>query len=295
MTSRSAAAAPVSVQSMTTTKTADVDGTLAQIYALAGRRLRHRAVHVQRGSGGRGTGAHRAALAGAADRRHPLPVQARARGDGSRRAGPAAQSRQHPQARPDQDRRQRGKGPRSADPHRRERREPRPRHRRAVRRRHSRSARRVGAAGARLLRRGRLRRREDLGEVVERAGDDRRVPAAVGDRRHPAAPRRHRSRPAARRAREVDRRDRHAARRGHRRHDPLLAHRRSGRGGEGGPPAARGDGAARAQGSRPHRVPVVRARRGRRDPRRARGAGRARGAQHPAPGGGDGLRGQRSR
>ncbi|HET6794874.1 MAG TPA: flavodoxin-dependent (E)-4-hydroxy-3-methylbut-2-enyl-diphosphate synthase, partial [Acidimicrobiales bacterium] len=28
--------APVSVQSMTTTKTADVDGTLAQIYALAG-------------------------------------------------------------------------------------------------------------------------------------------------------------------------------------------------------------------------------------------------------------------
>ena len=28
--------APVSVQSMTTTKTADVDGTLAQIYALKG-------------------------------------------------------------------------------------------------------------------------------------------------------------------------------------------------------------------------------------------------------------------
>src|SRR5712671_8025591 len=28
--------APVSIQSMTTTKTADVDGTLAQIYALAG-------------------------------------------------------------------------------------------------------------------------------------------------------------------------------------------------------------------------------------------------------------------
>ena len=28
--------APVSVQSMTTTKTADVEGTLAQIYALAG-------------------------------------------------------------------------------------------------------------------------------------------------------------------------------------------------------------------------------------------------------------------
>ncbi|MFZ0626504.1 MAG: flavodoxin-dependent (E)-4-hydroxy-3-methylbut-2-enyl-diphosphate synthase, partial [Acidimicrobiia bacterium] len=28
--------APISVQSMTTTKTADVDGTLSQVYALAG-------------------------------------------------------------------------------------------------------------------------------------------------------------------------------------------------------------------------------------------------------------------
>ena len=28
--------APIAVQSMTTTKTADVDGTLAQVYALAG-------------------------------------------------------------------------------------------------------------------------------------------------------------------------------------------------------------------------------------------------------------------
>ncbi|HEY6635414.1 MAG TPA: flavodoxin-dependent (E)-4-hydroxy-3-methylbut-2-enyl-diphosphate synthase, partial [Acidimicrobiia bacterium] len=28
--------APITVQSMTTTKTADVDGTLAQVYALAG-------------------------------------------------------------------------------------------------------------------------------------------------------------------------------------------------------------------------------------------------------------------
>ena len=42
------------------------------------------------------------------------------------------------------------------------------------------------------------------------------------------------------RAGEVDRRHRHAARRGHRRHHPLLAHRRPGRGGEGGPSAARG-------------------------------------------------------
>ena len=39
---------------MTTTKTADVEGTLAQIYALAGQRRRHRALHVQRARGRRG-------------------------------------------------------------------------------------------------------------------------------------------------------------------------------------------------------------------------------------------------
>ena len=49
------------------------------------RRLRHRALHVQRGSRRRGAGADRAPLAGAAHRRHPLPVQARARGDGGGR------------------------------------------------------------------------------------------------------------------------------------------------------------------------------------------------------------------
>ncbi len=69
------------------------------------------------------------------------------------------------------------------DPHRRERRVARSRHRRAVRRRHPGGAGRLGAARARVLRRGRLRRREDLGEVVERAGDDRLLPAAVGDGR----------------------------------------------------------------------------------------------------------------
>ena len=59
--------------------------------------------------------------------------------------------------------------------------------------------------------------------------------------------------------------------------------------------AARGARPARAQGPRPHRVPVVRARRGRRDRHRRRRAGRARGAQHPAAGRGDGLRRERSR
>ena len=39
----------------------------------AGRRRRHRALHVQRAGGGRGPGPHRAPLAGADRRRHPLP------------------------------------------------------------------------------------------------------------------------------------------------------------------------------------------------------------------------------
>ena len=177
-TSRSAAAAPVSVQSMTTTKTADVDGTLAQIYALAAAGCRHRALHVQRGGGGRGAGADRAPLAGADRRRHPLPVQARARRDGGRRAGAAPQPRQHPQARAHQGRRPRGAGPRAADPHRRERGQPRPRDRRAHGGATPEALVASARARARLLPRGRLRRREDLGEGVERAGDDRLLPAA---------------------------------------------------------------------------------------------------------------------
>ena len=70
------------------------------------------------------------------------------------------------------------------------------------------------------------------------------------------------------------RRHRHAAGRGHRRHDPLLAHRRPGRGGPGRPPAARGAGPARAQEPRPHRLPVVRPGRDRRDRGGQRGPGR---------------------
>ena len=117
----------------------------------------------------------------------------------------------------------------------------------------------------------------------------------VRDDRSPVAPRRHRSRSAAAGLDQGGRRHRHAARRGHRRHDPLLAHRRSGRGGQGRAHAARGARPARAQGPRPHRVPVVRPGRGRRDRRRLRRAGRARGAQHPAAGRGDGVRRERSR
>ena len=86
------------------------------------RRCRHRALHLQRRGGRRGAGPHRAPLAGAARRRHPLPVQAGAGGPRGRRPLPAAQPRQHPQARPHPGRRHRGQGPQRARPHRRERR-----------------------------------------------------------------------------------------------------------------------------------------------------------------------------
>ena len=108
------------------------------------------------------------------------------------------------------------------------------------------------------------------------AADDRRLPAGLRDLRPPAPPRRDRGGPAARRPGQGDGRDRHAARRGDRRHDPLLAHRRPGRGGTSRPPAARVARAARAQGPRPHRLPVVRARPGRRHRRGEGGPGGAR-------------------
>ena len=71
-------------------------------------------------------------------------------------------------------------------------------------------------------------------------------------------------------------RHRHPAGRGDRRHHPLLAHRRPGGGGPGRPSAARGPGPARAQGAGSHRLPVLRAGPGRRD---RRGQGRPGGAR----------------
>ena len=191
--------------------------------------------------------------------------------------------------------RERSAGPRPADPHRRQR-------------RLARSRRSPSSTAASRPRRSSRRRSASSTYFAEVGFDDVKISVKasnvplmidayrllVGDRRPSAAPRRHRSRAAAAGPDQVDGRHRDAARRGHRRHDPLLAHRRPGRGGQGRPPAARGAGSARAQGPRPHRVPVVRARRGRRDPASPRGAGRARRAQHPAPGRGDGLRRERA-
>ena len=95
--------------------------------------------------------------------------------------------------------------------------------------------------------------------------------------------------------REERGRDRGAPRRRDRRHDPRLAHRRPGRGGQG---RHRDPAVARPAQTRPRprRVPVVRPRRGRRPgPHQAgqRGA-REEGHQGAAPRRGDGLRRERS-
>ncbi len=93
---------------------------------------------------------------------------------------------------------------------------------------------------------------------------------------HPLHLGRHRGRPTARRDGQGDGRDRDAARRGHRRHDPVLADRRSGRRGPCRAAAARGDGPAGAEERRPDRLSELRSCRDRRDRGRRGGTGRVR-------------------
>ena len=268
---RSAATRRCSVQSMTITKTADVEGTLQQIYALAaaGCDIVRCTCNEAEAAEGLAQIVPRSPVPIIADIHHQyrMALAAMEAGVHGLRLNPGnIRQPEHIKAVAS-----RGARPAGADPHRRQRRLARPRPVREARRPHARGDGRVGAAGDRLLRRGRLRPHQDLGEGVERAVDGRGLPAAVGGHRPPVAPRRHRGRPAAGRGDQGDRRHRHAADGGHRRHHPLLAHRRSGRGGARRAPAARGAGAARAQERRPHRLPVVRPRRDRRDRRRARG------------------------
>ena len=198
---------------MTTTKTADVDGTLSQVYAL-------------RGAGAdivRITCNDAEAAQGLAEivPRSPVPIIAdihfqyrlalgRPRGRGSRAA---PQSGQHPQSGPDQ-----GGGPAEAkdrgvpirvgvnagslDKDILEQ----------VRGAGSPGAGRVGPQGDPLSRRGRLHRHQDLGEAQQRAVDGRVLPSAVPDGRPSAPPRGDRGRPAPGRADEVGGRHRHPAR-----------------------------------------------------------------------------------
>ena len=189
--------APVSVQSMTTTKTADVDGTLAQIYALAaaGCDIVRCTCNEEEAAEGLAQIVPRSPVPIVADIhfQYKLALAAMEAGVQALRLNPGnIRKPEHIKLVA-----ARGQGPRPADPHRRERGLARSRDGRA----HGGITPEALVASAMheldLLPRGRLRRREDLGEGVERAADDRRVPAALGDDRPSAAPRRHRSRAAA--------------------------------------------------------------------------------------------------
>ena len=92
---------------------------------------------------------------------------------------------------------------------------------------------------------------------------DPRLPDALGEGRLPAPPRRHRGRDGLRRLDQERRRDRHAPRRGDRRHHPRLALLRSGRGAEDGIRDPQGPGAARARPG-DDRLPELRSRQRRR-------------------------------
>ena len=162
--------APVTVQSMTTTKTADVEGTLAQIYALAAAGADIVRCTCNERGGGRRAGPDRAPLAGADRRRHPLPPRdgaGRARGRASRGSGsiPATSARR-PRSSwwPARPRTAACPSASASTPDRSH-----PDALQEVRRRDPRGPGRVGPQRAGLLRGGRLRRREDLGQGVRRS------------------------------------------------------------------------------------------------------------------------------
>ena len=105
--------APVTVQSMTTTKTADVEGTLAQIYALAAAGADIVRCTCNEEAAAEGLARIVPRSPGADHRRHPLPRRDGAGRPRGRRPGPAAQPGQPAQGGRDQAGRRRGQGPRA--------------------------------------------------------------------------------------------------------------------------------------------------------------------------------------
>ena len=280
---------------MTITKTADVEGTLQQIYALAGAGcdIVRCTCNELEAAEGLAQIVPRSPVPIVADIHYQYKLALAALEAGV--APAAAQPGQHPQARAHQGRRRRGQGPGHLHPHRRERRQPRPRARGAVRRQ-LRPRRMVESAKKEMAYFEEVG--FDLIKISVKSSNPKlmieayRQLADVTD--HPLHLGVTEAGPPPPGPRQGHRRHRHAARGGHRRHHPLLADRRPGRGGQGRPAAPREPRPAGAPEARPHRLPVVRAGRDRRDRRGQRGPGRVRRAEDPDPGGGDGLRRERT-
>ncbi len=149
--------APITVQSMTITKTADVEGTLQQIYALAGAGadiVRCTCNEIEAAEG-LAQIVPRSPVPIIADIHHQykMAMAAMEAGVHGLRLNPGNIRRpEHIKTVAAEAQR-----PRAADPHRCQRRLARPGALREVRRRHARGDGRVGTAGDRLLRRGRVR------------------------------------------------------------------------------------------------------------------------------------------
>ena len=221
---------------MTTTLTADVNATLQQIAELTAVRLRHRPGRLPLGRRRRGAARDRAEVADPGDRRHPLPAEVRLRRDRGRLCRRTREPRQHQEVRrPDQGDRAGRQGPRHLDPDRRQRRVAGQAGDGEVRQGHARGARRVRGLGGLAVRGARLPRLQDLGEAQRPRRDGPCLRAARRGRRLAAAPRRHRGRAGLPGHDQVRDRVRRPAQPGHRRHDPGLALRPAGRGGQGRP------------------------------------------------------------
>ena len=233
--------APISVQSMTTTKTADVEGTLQQIYALAANGADIVRCTCNDQARRRGTRPDRAPLAGAHRRGHPFPRRDGARRARSRRAT-GCDSIPGNLRKPEEiklvasEAKDRGVPIRigvnagSLHPDIYER--------------------FGGATPEALVESARIEL--DYFEEVDFhdvkisvkassvATMIARLPSRVSDVRSPPAPRRDRGRSVAGRPPQGHRGDRDAARRGYWRHAALFAHGRSRRGGEGRTSTTRG-------------------------------------------------------
>ena len=164
---------------MTITKTADVEGTLQQIYALAaaGCDIVRCTCNEPEAAEGLAQIVPRSPVPIIADIHHQyrMALAALEAGVHGLRLNPGNIRRaEHIKAVAD-----RGPRPRGLDPHRRQRRLARRPPVREARRHHARGDGRVGAARAGLLPGGRLRPRQDLGQGLQRPADGRGLPPAV--------------------------------------------------------------------------------------------------------------------
>ena len=254
--------APVSVQSMTTTPTADINATLQQIAELTASGCQIVRVAVPDPGRRRRAARDREEVADPGDRRHPLPAEVRLRRDRRRLRGGAGQPGQHQevrrQGRRDRPGRRRRRRP---DPDRRQRRLARQAAAGEVRQGHARrrwSSRRCGSA--RCSRSTTSATSRSRSSTTTRSSWSTPTGCSPQQCDYPLHLGVTEAGPAFQGTIKSVGRLRRAAGRGHRRHDPGLAVRAAGRGGQGRQPDPRvarpaGSAAWRSSPARPAAAP----------------------------------------